>query len=34
MKYMVILKPVGSYFFGGEVTLGDGTTAQLLFLGI
>lgn len=26
MKYMVTLKPVGSYFFGGEVTLGDGTT--------
>ena len=23
---MVTLKPVGSYFFGGEVTLGDGTT--------
>lgn len=26
MKYMVTLKSVGSYFFGGEVTLGDGTT--------
>lgn len=26
MKYMVTLKPVGNYFFGGEVTLGDGTT--------
>lgn len=26
MRYLVILKPAGSYFFGGEVTLGDGTT--------
>lgn len=26
MRYLVTLKPVGSYFFGGEVTLGDGTT--------
>ncbi|WP_287621410.1 type III-B CRISPR module-associated Cmr3 family protein [Parabacteroides sp.] len=26
MRYLVTLKPVGNYFFGGEVTLGDGTT--------
>lgn len=26
MRYLVTLKPMGSYFFGGEVTLGDGTT--------
>lgn len=26
MKYLVTLKPIGSYFFGGEVTLGDGTS--------
>lgn len=26
MKYLVTLKPIGSYFFGGEVTLGEGTS--------
>lgn len=26
MKYLVTLRPIGSYFFGGEVTLGDGTS--------
>lgn len=26
MKYLVTLKPIGNYFFGGEVTLGDDTS--------
>lgn len=26
MKYLVTLKPIENYFFGGEVTLGDGTS--------
>lgn len=29
-KYRITLKPVGSYFFGGEVTFGNGTTQNYL----
>lgn len=28
MKYLIELKPLGSYFFGGEVTFGEAGTAQ------